>query len=89
MLLCRQRFNLVGRKEESVARLAEQSQISARVIVQHNREVDFTLIVLLDRLNYRSLSDKRQVKDVTTVPRPQTHPATFLEIEPRHLNMVQ
>jgi len=51
-----QRLNFLRSKEKTVARLAQHANISTWIIIDDDTEMNLALVILLDRLNDRSLA---------------------------------
>src|SRR4051794_4347341 len=76
-----QRHDLLGREEEPVSEDAFPAQVSARVVLQRDRDIDPVLVVLLYALDERDLPGERDVDDVSSGAWPEHDPAPLLEFD--------
>ena len=62
----RQRLDLVRSvEEEAMARLAQQTEVAARIVVEDERQMNRAFVVLLDGLDDGGLAGQEQIHDVT------------------------
>src|SRR5579872_1952486 len=66
-LILRSRLNLIGLKKESVPWLPQQSHILTGIIFNHDRDVEFAFVVLLDRFHDGNFLCERHIKDIATL----------------------
>jgi hypothetical protein len=75
-----ERFDLFRGKKEAMARESQKAQISSRVIIQNDRQMDSVFIVLLDGLDGAGSACELTVENVPAFSWPQPDTIAWPEV---------
>jgi hypothetical protein len=83
------RFDFLHQKEKAMARLAKQTQVAARVVLENDCNMGPAFKVLLDRLDGRDFARQCKIHDVRPPRGPEPDAISGSQFRMTHVNAIE